>query len=320
MDSKYQLLNTYLLPIIHLMNDSTVNEIMVNRYDDIWVKRFSHKHEKIKNVFEENQLKGLITLLASTSHREIGDERSSKDTFKIISAGIPGFRFEAWSKPVSLYGPSLTIRKISTVFIPLDTYSKLGTFTIEIGEFLKKKVTKKNTILIAGATGSGKTTFFNSLIDHIPSDERLIVIETIPELNIPKRNVLYLQADAEQGYSVNRLIESALRGLPDRILIGELRGVEADGFLTICNTGHPGSIATIHANSSIDALLRLEDMVMEGRKNISIDSLKKRISTINPIVIYIQIEEKNSKKIPVLTEIIEIKGLKNHEYLYEKII
>jgi pilus assembly protein CpaF len=232
-------------------------------------------------------LKGLITLLASLSHREIGDEKSSKETYKIISAGIFGYRFEAWSKPVSLYGPSLTVRKLPNKPISLEDYADMGTIKFENIQLFKQIVIERKNILIAGATGSGKTTFFNSLVNQIPLHERLLVIETIPEINISKRNALFLQADSEQGYSVNRLIESALRGLPDRILIGELRGKEADGFLTICNTGHPGSIATIHANSSLDVLIRLEDMIIQGRKTQSIDSIRKRISSMQPIIIYL---------------------------------
>ena len=319
MDSKYKIIFKYLGPILHLMNDENVNEIMINKSDDVWVKNFGSNHEKVRISFDENQLKGLITLLASVSHREIGDEKSRKETFKIISAGILGFRFEAWSQPVSLYGPSLTVRKLQSKLISLEDYANMGTIKFENIQFLKQIVIERKNILIAGATGSGKTTFFNSLVNQIPVHERLLVIETIPEINITKRNALFLQADSEQGYSVNRLIESALRGMPDRILIGELRGKEADGFLTICNTGHPGSIATIHANSSLDVLIRLEDMVIEGRKNQSIESIKKRISCVRPTIIYLKVINKNDKHIPVLTEIIEITGLKRNEYTHQKI-
>lgn len=320
METKYQIIYNYLLPLFKWINDDNVNEIMINRKDDVWVKKYGQKHEKINVIFEENQLKGLITLLASASYKEIGDEKSNKDTFKIVSAGMPGYRFEAWSKPVSIYGPSLTIRKLSTKFMTLSSYSLKGAMSERMANYLKYMVENKANILIAGSTGSGKTTFLNALIGEIPKHERLLVIETIPEISISNRNVLYLQADMEQGYSVNRLIESALRALPDRILIGELRGIEADGFLTVCNTGHQGSIATIHANSSLDVLTRLEDMVTEGRKNMQIRSVKKRIGAIKPLIVYLKLIEKDKKIIQALTEIIEITGISNNEYLFKNIV
>ena len=319
MDSKYEIINNYLSPILKWLKDNEINEIMINRKDDIWIKKYGLKHQKINAVFEENQLKGLITLLASASHKEIGDEKSQKDTFKIVSAGIPGYRIEAWSRPVSLYGPSLTIRKLSTKFFSLDDYCNNGVITAAIKDYLKLNVINKKNILIAGGTGSGKTTFFNALIEKIPIHERLLVIETIPELSIKDRNVLYLQADIEQGYSVNRLIQSALRGFPDRILIGELRGIEADGYLTVCNTGHQGSIATIHSNSALDALLRFEDMLLDSGRNLEIDLLKKRIGSIKLIVIYLKLIEKE-KISPALTEIIEIEGVHKNDYVYKRVL
>ena len=153
----------------------------------------------------------------------------------------------------------------------------------------------------------------------IDSFERLIVIENIQELNLLTPNVLYLQTDEEQGYSVNRLLASALRGLPDRIIIGELRGIEAEGYLKVANTGHPGSMTTLHANSAFDALQRLEDMIQSNDSMSQSKSLKNRINAIKPVVIYLSSVIKKSTFLPIVTEIIEISGVENGIYSINKI-
>lgn len=314
MNSKFVTVDEFLKPINHLMEAEDVTEIMINKHDDIWIKRFGLEHEKTNINLKKDELKAMITIVASASFKEIGNENSEKKVPKIISAGIPGFRFEIWNTPISLFGPSMTIRKINSKLISLENYLLEGQVSQSQFNLLVNMIELKRNIFIAGSTGSGKTTFCNALIEKVPSRERLIVIENIQELRISKPNVVYLQTDEEQGCGLSQLIKSALRGCPDRIIIGELRGEEAESLLVASNTGHPGSISTLHANSSQEILNRLEDMVMQSNTKIPIDLIQKRISLMKPILIYINTKMIKGLIKPIVTEIYEVLNLSKGNY------
>jgi pilus assembly protein CpaF len=314
MTDKYSTVNMFLKPVIHLMLADDVTEIMINKYDDIWVKRYGFQHEKTDINFKLDELKGLVTIIASASFKEIGNESSDNSIPKIMSAGIPGFRFEIWNTPISTFGPSMTIRKIVSKKITLETYFKEGQISESHLELIIKIITKKRNVFIAGSTGSGKTTFCNALIEKIPKTERLIVIENIQELNISIPNVVFLQSDEEQGCGINQLIKSALRGCPDRIIIGEVRGEEAESLLIAANTGHPGTIATLHANSSYEVLNRLEDMVMQSKTKLPIELIQKRIALMRPFLIFLKNEKVNDLVKPIVSEITEIINLSKGKY------
>jgi len=319
MKNQFEAINIFLKPIQFLLNDEAVSEIMINKPFDVWFKKFGSKSEKVDIEFDDLQLRGLITLLAAYSKKIITNERSQINSFQIISAYIPGFRFEAWNTPVSPWGPSLTIRRISSHPIPLLDYVKKEAITTELYPLIKNLISTKRNIVIAGSTGSGKTTFCSSLLNCIDQRERLIVIENVQEIRIDLPNVLYLAADEEQGYGVDRLITSALRGLPDRIIIGELRGNEASGFLKAANTGHPGSITTLHANSGKDAIYRLEEMVKSSEISLQMQSIKQRISRIEPIFIFIKLVSRKNFFSPKVTEILEVKNNKSYFYSINEI-
>jgi pilus assembly protein CpaF len=314
MKDKFITIDAFLNPVLQLMKSDDVTEIMINKYDDIWVKRYGFHHEKTNLSFKLDELKGLITIIASASFKEIGDERSEKTIPKILSAGIPGFRFEIWNTPISTFGPSMTIRKIVSKRLTLENYFEEGQITEPQLNLISKIICKKRNVFIAGSTGSGKTTFCNALIEKIPNTERLIIIENIQELKINTPNVVFLQSDEEQGCSVNQLIKSALRGFPDRIIIGEIRGEEAESLLIAANTGHPGTIATLHANSSFEILSRLEDMVMQSNTKIPIALIQKRIALMKPFLIYLKNGEVNGKIKPFVSEISEIINLTKGKY------
>ena len=319
MESRYEAINDFLKPIEQLMLDETVNEIMINGPFDVWFRKFGSSCEKSEILFDGDQIRGLITLLASTSNKLIANDKTLGKNFQIISASIPGYRFEAWNTPVSPFGPSATIRRIPTESISLEAYMRLGTIDEEIYTRLVEYVNEKRTILICGSTGSGKTTFCSSLINTVDTNERIIVIENIQELKINLPNILYLQTDEEQGYTVDRLLISALRGLPDRIIIGELRGYEASGFVKSANTGHPGSMTTLHANSAIDAIQRLEEMICMSETNFNINNVKQRIGNIKPILIYLAVLKNSKNKITKVEELIEIQNFKNKNYSIKEI-
>lgn len=304
----------YLAPIRRFMEEPEVTEIMVNAADDVWVKRFGQRPAPQQVSFNEAQILGAITLMASVSNREVGDESADRSKAKVISAGLPGFRFEAWTTPVAVRGPSFTVRKLASKLIQLDEYVSSGAIPQEVAAKLRQAVQQKRTIFVAGATGSGKTTLCNGLLQEIPQHERLLVIETIHELMISAPNHILLEADEEQGYSINRLLVSALRGLPDRIIIGEVRGAEAYGLLKAANTGHPGSIATLHANSTADTMERLEDMVLEGRPEMPIEAIRRRIANTRPYLVFMEEVQRLGRNLPTLTEVREVTGYDEGQY------
>ena len=296
------------------MEANDVTEIMVNGPNDVWVKRYGSRPVQTDIQFDETQIRGSITLLASVSNRQVGEETADSKKQNIISAGIPGFRFEAWNTPVAVKGPAFTVRKLASQVIPLEQYVTNGAITEDVAKFLKWLVINHRNIFVAGATGSGKTTITNALLQCIPAHERLLVIETIHELQEAVPNTLFLEADEEQGYSINRLLLSALRGLPNRIIIGEVRGPEAYGLLKAANTGHPGAIATLHANSAFDSLERLEDMVLEGRPEMPIESIRRRIANTRPFIIFLDQVERHGQFVPTLTELLEVTGYSSNGY------
>lgn len=314
MNPKVQTVLNYLAPIRPFMEDESVNEIMVNAADEVWVKRYGRRAIRESVQFSENQIRSAITMMASVSNRQVGDESSERNKAKVISAGIPGYRFEAWTTPVAVRGPSFTVRKLASRLITLDEYVTSGAITAELAKLLERIIVGKRNLFVAGATGSGKTTLCNALLQLIPEHERLLVIETIHELNISVPNYVLLEADEEQGCSINRLLVSSLRGLPDRIIIGEVRGAEAYGLLKAANTGHPGSIATLHANSTADTLERLEDMVLEGRPEMPIESIRRRIANTRPYLIFMDQVLRNGLHLPTLTEVREVTGYDQGQY------
>jgi Flp pilus assembly CpaF family ATPase len=319
MDNKYEAINQFLRPIQNLLNDLTICEIMINKPFDVWFKKYGSFPKKVDIQLDSLHLKGLITLLASLSNKVISDQKSLGNRFQVISAVTPGFRYEVWNTPVSPQGPALVMRRISNQSISLENYVEKGTIDEATYQFLKESVIAKRNIIIAGSTGSGKTTFCGSLLNCININERLIVIENVQELNIDLPNVLYLATDDEQGYSVDHLINSALRGLPDRIIIGELRQMEASGFLKAANTGHPGSITTLHANSAKDGVYRLEEMVQSHEKSNQIQIIKNKIKRINPIFIFIKLIHANEVYVSKVTEIIEIINSFGTDYTFKNI-
>lgn len=315
MNSKVQTALGFLQPIRHFMEDSEVTEIMVNAPNTVWVKRFGERPVQASVTFSEQQIKAAITMLASVSQRQVGDESASLDKAKIVSAGIPGFRFEAWMPPVAVLGPAFTARKLASKLIPLEQYVDERTFPLEVGALLRDLVLGKRNLFVAGATGSGKTTLCNALLQIVPAHERLIVIQTISELIVRAPNHLLLESDEEQGYSISRILTSCLRGIPDRIIVGEVRGAEAYGLIKAANTGHPGGIATLHANSAMDTLERLEDMVMEGRPEMPMDAIRRRIAKSKPFLVFMDQVEREGRFLPTLVEIAEVTGYENGSYI-----
>lgn len=297
--------------------DPAVVEIMCNGGTDVWVES-SGKITLHRNVISGDAVKSSILMLANAADRAA----LAGTATGIIDAEIPleifaesardtmaNMRVAAVMAPTALRGHALCIRKHSPVVYTLDDYLANGAFTpvkrhkvgaartlpmaIEVlaqggpalRDFFTWMVENKKTCLISGATGSGKTTVFKALLGKLPIDERVITFEDTPELVVPSPNYVSLRSNALQGVTPQVLVKLAMRMRPDRIFAGELRDGTALDWLDACNTGHPGSIATLHANDAINALLRLESLALMAHGAPPLASVRQRIlSTIDFVV------------------------------------
>ena len=237
----------------------------------------------------------------------------------ILEGELPldGSRGEGTVPPISK-GPGLTIRKHSSAVFPLSRYLDEERLTPEHGAYIREAVESRKNILVAGGTGSGKTTFVNALLDVLnelnPSD-RLVVMEDTLELQYSLENVYSLRTDEKSGVSMQNLVKVSLRLRPDRIVVGEVRGGEALALLKSWNTGHPGGISTLHANSAESALIRLEQLVSEA----SVSPMKELIGEAVDVVVFLKRRARNGLKAPgpVVSEILEVKGVDVKNGVYE---
>jgi pilus assembly protein CpaF len=298
----------YLKPVMPLLESANVTEVMVNGPNKVFVKRYGSAKMAENVIITSDAISSAITALASGSNRQVGIGAGT-DGFRIISAQLPGYRIEAWLPPVAVMGPCLTIRKLGSSVFPLEKLVERSLLTPEIAEYLRNAVLLRKNIFLAGGTGSGKTTLANSLLAVIPDDERMIVIETIHELNLHQENVLYFEADAEQGVTVRRLIKSAMRGFPDRIIVGEVRGEEAYDLIYAAKSGHPGTVATLHADDSRSILEKLEDMCVEGQPNLPLSSHRKNIASAAHVLGFMKEVSIGDRRELRLCELREVVGL-----------
>jgi pilus assembly protein CpaF len=252
---------------------------------------------------DEGHLQRIISKMVAQVGRRI-DESSP-----MVDARLPdGSRINATIPPLSLSGPLLTIRKFNTQRLDMDALIKLGALPAEAGELLAGCIQARLNILIAGGTGSGKTTMLNALSAAIPDSERIITIEDAAELQLVQRHVLRLEArppniEGEGEVSIRDLVRNSLRMRPDRIVIGEVRGAEALDMLQAMNTGHDGSISTLHANSPRDALARLETMVLMTGYDLPLRAIREQIASALDLMIQIERMNDGTRRVVAITEV-----------------
>src|SRR5438128_5216322 len=249
-------------PLERLLADESVTEIMVNGPYDVWIERSGRLSQSDVQFNDESHLRRIINKMVAQVGRRI-DESSP-----MVDARLPdGSRVNAVIPPLSLSGPLITIRKFANKRLDLREMIRLGTMSDETVDFLQRCIAAQLNILISGGTGSGKTTLLNALSAAISDSERIVTIEDAAELQLKQAHVLRLEGrpkDIEgQGEIATRdLVRNSLRMRPDRIIVGEVRGAEALDMLQAMNTGHDGSLTTVHANAPRDALARIETMVL----------------------------------------------------------
>jgi pilus assembly protein CpaF len=302
-------------PIVRYLNDPQINEIMVNGARSIFIER-AGVIQKTNASFPSDEV---LMKFMNTIARFVGKELNRK--FAYIDARLPdGSRVNCIIPPIALDGPVLTIRKAKQTVLTVKELLAAGAFNEKLLYFLNCIVVGRLNIVVSGGTGSGKTTLLNSLSSFIPGKERVITIEDTPELRLQNEHIVRLEArhpgPNDPGVSIRDLVINALRMRPDRIVVGESRGPEIWDILVAMNTGHDGSMTTIHSNSGRDALRRIESMITMGGAEMSSRMVRENIgSTIDVIV---QIERLPGGKRAV-TEVMEIVGTKDDQMLVQQI-
>ncbi|MEJ8838107.1 CpaF family protein [Ramlibacter sp. AN1133] len=265
------------------LEDEQVNEIMVNAPNEVFISR-AGKDFRAPVRLGAGEISAAITLVATMVSKEVGD----KSGHLILSGRLPGFRVEAILPPVAVNGPSMCIRRHCSRLQSLEQYVAEGVMSQEHAQLLDSAITAHESFLIVGGTGSGKTTLMNTALARMDPRERLFIIESVHELQVQADNHVLLECDEEQGINARRAVRSAMRYAPKRIIVGELRGAEAYDWLDAANTGHPGSAATLHANSANAALGRLENLLLMADMGVPFEPLRMRIAETVRWMFYIQ--------------------------------
>ncbi len=298
-------------PITELLDDPSITEIMVNGKNDIYIEIDGKiiKDDSVSFINNNHIIRTIQRLI-----QPIG--RTIDTANPMVDARLSdGSRLNAIIEPLSLKGPVLTIRKFKKELETIDDFLRNGTMTPYMARFIQACVKSKMNIIVCGGTGSGKTTLLNVMSSFIGNDERIITIEDAAELKLEQEHVVSLETRVENyegtgAITIRDLVINSLRMRPDRIIVGECRGKEAFDMLQAMNTGHEGSMTTLHANSPKDALNRLETMVLMAGMEIPIKAIREYIENAIDIVINISRLSDGKRKI---TSISEIVGLKDDE-------
>jgi pilus assembly protein CpaF len=276
----------FLRPIAHLVLDPDVSEIMVNGSRRIFVEQRGQMREITDVQLDERNLKVAVKNIA----RALGDDVSEEKP--ILDSRLPdGSRVAAVVPPCSLGGTTLTIRKFQTRFFTAEELVRIGTMTAPVLDALRVAITGGKNILISGGTSTGKTTLLNALAAFLPADDRIVVIEDTAELQLDRPNLVRFEARREQaglpGVTIRELLKATLRHRPDRIIVGEVRGGEAFDLLQALNTGHAGTLSTIHANSAEQALARFASCVVQSGVELPYQAVRYQIADAIDLVLHL---------------------------------
>jgi pilus assembly protein CpaF len=295
-------------PIEEFLADDSVSEIMVNGSQHIWVERAGRLIETSSRFADDDHVRRIIDRIISPLGRRCDE------TSPMVDARLPdGSRVNVIVPPLALNGPTLTIRKFSRKPLRAQDLVTRGSATAEVVEFLKACVGSRLNIIVAGGTGTGKTTMLNVLSSFIPDDERIITIENAAEIQLQQRHVITLESrpaniEGRGEISMRDLVINSLRMRPDRIVVGECRSGETLDMLQAMNTGHDGSMTTLHANSPRDAIRRIETMVLMSGMDLPMKAIREQISSAVDMIVQLERMQDGSRRI---TQISEVLGLEN---------
>jgi pilus assembly protein CpaF len=303
-------------PLDPLLADTTVTEIMCNRYDDVWIERDGRLQHVSATFSDDQQYRHVIEKIVAGVGRRI-DESSP-----MVDARLPdGSRVNAVLPPLAIHGPILTIRKFAADPYTVKDLINFGTFTLDLSVVMEACVRGKLNILVSGGTGTGKTTNLNVLSSFIPEGERIVTIEDAAELQLQQAHVLSLEArppNAEGAGEVRirDLVRNALRMRPDRIIVGEVRGGEALDMLSAMNTGHEGSMTTVHSNGPRDALSRLETMTLMAGYELPVKAIREQINSALNLIMHLDRMPDGRR---VVTSVTELQGMEGETILLQEI-
>ena len=303
-------------PLEDLLADDEVSEIMVNRYDEIYVERAGRLHRHPLVFTGERAVLGVIERIVAPLGRRI-DESSP-----MVDARLKdGSRVNAIIAPLALKGATLTIRKFARRKLTADDLVRAGSVSAAMAEFLRICVVARKNIVVSGGTGSGKTTLLNILSNFIPDHERVITVEDAAELKLHHAHLISLEArpanvEGKGAVTIRELVRNTLRMRPDRIVVGECRGAEALDMLQAMNTGHEGSLTTLHANTPRDGLARLETMVLMAGMDLPLQAIREQISSAVDIIVQ---QTRFACGTRMVTSITEITGMESGKILLQEL-
>ncbi len=303
-------------PLDPLLADVSVTEVMCNAYDDIWVERNGKLSHTGAQFTDDNQYRHVIEKIVAAVGRRV-DEGSP-----MVDARLPdGSRVNVVIPPLAIHGPVLTIRKFAADPYQVKDLINFGTFTLDLATVMEACVRGKLSVLVSGGTGTGKTTNLNVLSSFIPDGERIVTIEDAAELQLQQPHVVSLEArppnsEGAGEVRIRDLVRNALRMRPDRILVGEVRGGEALDMLQAMNTGHEGSMTTVHSNSPRDSLSRLETMVLMAGYDLPVRAIREQICAAIDLIMHLDRMPDGRR---VVTSVTELQGMEGDTILLQDI-
>jgi pilus assembly protein CpaF len=295
-------------PIDRLLKDEEVTEVMVNGPDSVYIEKGGRLEKTSASFVDETHLRRIIDKIVSQVGRRIDEAQP------MVDARLPdGSRVNAVIHPLAIGGPFLTIRKFSKDPYQIDDLIRFGTLNAHAARFIQACVVGRLNIIVSGGTGTGKTTTLNVLSSFIPTDERIVTIEDAKELQLHQDHVLALEArppniEGRGMVTIRDLVKNALRMRPDRVVVGECRAGEALDMLQAMNTGHDGSITTIHSNSPRDTLSRIETMVLMAGFDLPVRAIREQMASALDLVVHLTRLRDGTRRITHITEVQGMEG------------
>ena len=295
-------------PLQELLDRSEISEIMVNGHQQIFVERKGRLERTSRSFDSEEHLRAVIDRMVRSSGRRV--DQSSP----MVDARLPdGSRLNVVLPPLAVDGPSITIRKFTAQHLTSTDLVERGALSSEAADFLAQAVSQRRNIIVSGGTGTGKTTMLNVLSSHIARSERVVTVEDAVELQLDMPNIIRLESrpantEGAGAVTIRDLVRNSLRMRPDRIVVGEVRGAEALDMLQAMNTGHDGSLSTLHANNPRDAIRRLETMVLLGGVDLPLRAIREQVASAVDLIVQLTRGADGSRFVSSITEVVGLEG------------